>query len=130
MSTSAIVLIIDDDQSFRLSVAQVLAESGYQVLQAGDAKSAYDLLERLREQVNVVIVDLALPGISGFEVIGLLEKRAPQMKVIATSAIYKPPYLEVALELGAHLSMPKPTDPNEWVRIVSDALAASSAANG
>jgi DNA-binding NarL/FixJ family response regulator len=55
-----------------------------------------------------VIVDLNLPQVSGFEVIGALTRRKNPIGIMATTGVYRETYLEVARYLGAHVAVPKP----------------------
>jgi DNA-binding NarL/FixJ family response regulator len=70
----------------------------------------------------LVIVDLSLPKTSGFEVIGTVNRRAPHIRILATSGVYKEPYLESAVEIGAHSAIPKPANAAEWLSVVQNAL--------
>jgi two-component system response regulator AtoC len=116
------VLVIDDDSTFLGSVCSELRAAGYVALQAPDGLSAQRLMDRLQGAFDVAVIDLALPGISGFELIGLLRQRAPQVRVIATTGLYRPPYLEIAQEIGAHVVLPKPEKAETWVSVVHQAF--------
>ena len=65
----------------------MLNGAGYRVLQALDGNSAARILDELNGQIDLAIVDLSLPGINGFELIGAVTRRPNSMKVIATSAV-------------------------------------------
>ena len=102
------VLVIDDDARFLDAAERMLTEAGYEVLTAKDGNQAVDMLEKRHNQINLTIVDLALPGINGFEVIGSLSRRPNPIKVIATTAIYHDLQLQMAAALGAHAAIRKP----------------------
>ena len=104
----ATVLVIDDDVVFLDSVHQMLDALGYRILRASDGLSAMRLLEQHRELIDLAIVDLALPGMNGFEVIGAVARRPNSLKIIATTAVYKESQLEIAGALGAHAVLRKP----------------------
>jgi CheY-like chemotaxis protein len=117
------VLVIDDDIDFLDALQQMLAAPGYGVLRAQDGVSAIRLLEEHRELIDLAIVDLALPGINGFEIIGAVSRRPNSIKLIATTAVYKDSQLEVAGALGAHavIRKPRPGSPlpaAEWLDTV------------
>jgi two-component system response regulator AtoC len=122
------VLVIDDDTTFLRNVCAALQAAGYVALQASDGLSAQRLMDRLQGAFDVAVIDLALPGISGFELIGLLRERAPRVKVIATTGLYRPPYLEIAQEIGAHLALPKPESADTWVGVVQQAFHSANSA--
>jgi CheY-like chemotaxis protein len=123
------VLVIDDDVDFLDSVHQMLSASGYGVLRANDGPSAIRLLEEHRELIDLAIVDLALPGMNGFEIIGAVSRRPNSLKVIATTAVYRDSQLEVAGALGAHavIRKPAPGSPppaREWLSTVEKLIGA------
>jgi CheY-like chemotaxis protein len=117
------VLVVDDDPRFLNAAEHMLAEAGYYVLRATNGKQAVDVLEKKHSEIDLVIVDLALPDINGFELIGAISRRANQIKVIATSSVFKDPYLEMAGTLGAHASIRKspegvPLPESQWLETV------------
>jgi CheY-like chemotaxis protein len=117
------VLVVDDDLDFLDALHQMLAAPGYSVLRASDGTSAIRLLEEHRELIDLAIIDLALPGVNGFEIIGAVSRRPNSVKVIATTAVYKDSQLEVAGALGAHavIRKPRPGSPlpaADWLRTV------------
>jgi CheY-like chemotaxis protein len=127
----ATILVIDDDVAFLNSLDHMLARAGYQVLQAVDGTEAVRLLEEHRERIDVAIVDLALPGLNGFEIIGAVSRRPNKVKMIATTAVYKDAQLEVAGALGAHavIRKPAPGSPipeREWLDTVRKLIGAQA----
>jgi two-component system nitrogen regulation response regulator NtrX len=80
------ILIIDDDKAVRDSVRQRLEYGGaYQVL---DAPSGQDGLDRLgRESVDLVVLDIKMPGMDGFETLERIRKQNPAVPVIMLSAL-------------------------------------------
>lgn len=81
MTPTVDVLVVDDEESLRSSVADILRAAGYSVLEAEDGQAALDLLES--QQVSVILLDQRMPRRSGVEV--LKELPAPP-KVIMMSA--------------------------------------------
>lgn len=119
----ATVLIVDDDPKFLNAAEHMLVKAGYRVFRAADGKRAVDLLEKQHSEIEVAIVDLALPDINGFELIGAISRRANQIRVIATSCVFKDPYLEMAGTLGAHAAIRKspegmPLPESQWLETV------------
>ena len=70
-------------------------------------QEAVNVLEKRHADIDLTIVDLALPGVNGFELIGALS-RAAKSKIIATTAVYKDIHLEMSGTLGAHAAIRKP----------------------
>jgi CheY-like chemotaxis protein len=102
------ILVVDDDPSFLGETEKLLGGAGYRVLNAPDGNKAIRMLEELRSGIDLAIVDLSLPGMNGFELIGALSRRPNTVKIIATSGVYKDTQLEGATALGAHAAIRKP----------------------
>jgi CheY-like chemotaxis protein len=80
------ILVVDDDPSVRESVATSLMSAGYDVVVAEDGFRA---LSRLRNTLpDVVLSDLDMPGMSGFELLSVVRRRFPQISTVAMSGAY------------------------------------------
>lgn len=126
------ILLVDDDPVFLASVARMLVAAGYGVVQATDGVQAVGVLEKQHDEIALAIVDLALPGINGFEIIGAISRRPTAIKIIATTAIYKDVHFEMAETLGAHAAMRKPPEgkpipEREWLGTVRRLIGEPSA---
>jgi CheY-like chemotaxis protein len=84
--TKARLLIVDDEPSILMSMSLVLAEIGYPVRSAADGFSA--LLEIRQEAPDILVSDLNMPGMSGFELLSVVRRRYPAIKVIAMSGAF------------------------------------------
>jgi PAS domain S-box-containing protein len=80
------ILLVDDEEFLRRAVAKMLQARGFSVLEAGDGRMAVELFRAHAAQVDVVLLDLTLPGLSGQEVFAELKRVRPRVKVIVTSA--------------------------------------------
>jgi CheY-like chemotaxis protein len=87
MSTQkADLLIVEDDVSTRNSLSVILAESGYNVRATADGFSA---LVELRSVIpDILLSDLNMPGMSGFELLSVVRRRFPAIQVIAMSGSF------------------------------------------
>jgi DNA-binding response OmpR family regulator len=126
----ATILIVDDDPAFMSDLEKMLSAAGYQVLTASDGNTAVELLEKQRNEINLSIVDLGLPGINGFELIGAISRRAHSSKVIATTGIYKDIHLEMSETLGADAAIRKsaqgrPLPESQWLATVRQLVGSS-----
>jgi CheY-like chemotaxis protein len=129
------ILVIDDDPAFSEQLRHMLAGAGYEVLVAADGLEGVRLLEKQHRAIDLAIVDLSLPGINGFEIIGALSRRPNEIKIIATTGVYKPTHLEVAGTLGAHAVIRKPAEgaslpEKEWMGTIRQLLAAATRRSG
>lgn len=80
------VLVIDDEGAFRSAVAKMLRQKGFSVMEAGDGQTGVDLFRANAAQINVVLLDVTLPGLSSKRVLQELKKAKPTVNVIVTSA--------------------------------------------
>jgi CheY-like chemotaxis protein len=84
--TKCQILVVDDDQSVRESVAISLMAAGYDVVAAEDGFRA---LSQLKKKLpDLVLSDLDMPGMSGFELLSVVRRRFPQMSTVAMSGAY------------------------------------------
>ena len=74
------VLLVDDDTGVRAVTAEALRELGYEVLESGSGAAALDILDRTA--VDLMIVDLAMPGMSGAELASRVRAKWPAMPVL------------------------------------------------
>lgn len=81
------ILVVDDDDSIRECLAALLASHGYEVSTAEDGFDA--LLQLTREPPDVVISDLNMPGMSGFELLPVVRRTFPHTLLIAMSGAYE-----------------------------------------
>jgi len=80
------LLVVDDEPSLRTSLSLVLREVGYDVRSAGNGFSA---LSEIRNAVpDILISDLYMPGMSGFELLSVVRRRFPAIPVIAMSGAF------------------------------------------
>ena len=80
------LLIVDDDASICGSLSFILAESGYRVRSGSDGFSA--LVEMRNEIPDILVSDLNMPGMSGFELLSVVRRRFPAIQVIAMSGAF------------------------------------------
>lgn len=78
------ILVVEDDPSIRRGVLDVLEYAGYRTLEAADGHAGMELA--LRAQYRLLLLDLVLPGPSGFEILEALRRQRPGQAVIVLSA--------------------------------------------
>jgi len=117
----ATILLIDDDASIRMVFQVTLERAGYHVLTAEHGKHGLRLLEH--QAVDLIIVDIFMPELDGFELIPLLRESYPASKIIAISGVSgEGNYLDAARYLGAHDTLKKPFSPQELLDTVGAQL--------
>jgi DNA-binding response OmpR family regulator len=106
------VLLVEDEPSVGELVRGYLARNGYRVLWVRSGEEALSELER--HQLRIVILDIGLPGIDGFEVCRLMRNRS-QVPILMLTARDEEPDRIVGLEVGADDYLTKPFSPRELV---------------
>jgi CheY-like chemotaxis protein len=103
------VLVVDDDPSIRRMIVAALRRDGYVFHEAPNGKDALDVMRR--EHPNVVVLDLMMPVLSGWEVLQAreLEPDLKEIPVIAISA-NRAPEVATAADMGMCAFLPKPFD--------------------
>jgi two-component system, cell cycle sensor histidine kinase and response regulator CckA len=79
------ILLVEDESVVRQLVAEILESNGYAVLQAGDGPSALELLRRHTDDVDLLVTDVVMPGMSGPEVANAVSAMRPQTQVLYIS---------------------------------------------
>jgi PAS domain S-box-containing protein len=80
------VLLVEDEDTLRLSVSKMLRKKGFSVVEAGDGSQAVDLFRLNKDNVDVMLLDITIPGMSSREVLEEVGRTRPTVKVILTSA--------------------------------------------
>ena len=80
------ILIVDDELSIRTTLCHIFTELGYSVRSASDGFSALELIHELTP--NILLSDLNMPGMSGFELLSVVRRIHPTICVIATSGAF------------------------------------------
>lgn len=101
-------LLVDDHALFREGIAMLLAtlEPDVEVLEAGSCERALEMLE-YSTGIDIVLMDLQLPGMSGIEAIRLLRERYPDIPVVAVSSTEDKDVVLETLDAGAMGYIPK-----------------------
>jgi PAS domain S-box-containing protein len=79
------ILVVEDEPMVRSLTRQILEECGYQVIEAGSGKEALEICEQSDCQIDLLMTDLVMPGMSGRELAEKLKTILPQLKVLFTS---------------------------------------------
>src|SRR6267154_3464648 len=81
------ILVVDDQESVRATVSMLLAAHGYLVTMAEDG---FEALLRMKSKVpDLIVSDLNMPRMSGFELLSVVRRRFPQVLVVAMSGAYE-----------------------------------------
>lgn len=116
------VVLAEDRHDLRLLVRVVLEGAGIRVLgETGDGTTAVPLVADKRP--DVAVVDLALPGTEGPELVGLLRSRHPDLGIVVYSGSVEDGIADRVVELGADRFVAKGTPLEELVAVVREVAA-------
>ena len=114
------VLVVEDDDTIRVLMREVLTQQGHRVLESSDGSDAVAIAQC--ERADVVLLDLGLPGRDGFCVLADLQRELPEVPVLIVTAWDDTPSMTRALDGGAHDYLRKPFPRTELVARVEAAL--------
>jgi two-component system response regulator CpxR len=123
---SAVILIVDDDRDLADMLAEFIGNEGFQVVAAADGAAAMNTLAG--STVDLVILDVMLPGSSGFEVLREIRQSKPRLPVLMLTARGETIDRILGLELGADDYLAKPFDPRELAARIRAILRRTSGA--
>ncbi len=116
------ILLVDDEERFVAGLARVLGNRGHQVLTAEGGEAALKLLKS--EAVEVMVLDLKMPGMDGIATLRRAKEQKPQVEVILLTGHGDLAAARLAIELGAFDFLLKPCEIPELVEKIQ------AAANG
>jgi sodium-dependent dicarboxylate transporter 2/3/5 len=114
------LLIVDDEKNFRISLSQRLEMRGYDNIALGDGQEAVKIVRRDQE-IDVVILDRKMPGVSGEQVLQDIKQYRPEVQVIFLTGHGS---MESAMEVGrldAYTYLEKPCDLEKLIEVVESA---------
>ncbi|WP_437323165.1 response regulator [Sorangium sp. So ce381] len=114
------VLVIDDEEGMRVTLAASLELEGYEVVEARDGIHA---LELVRQQAfTLVISDIRMPGLNGVETFRELKRIQPELTVVLMTAFALEKLIEEAIAEGVYTVIHKPFSMDHLARIVARAV--------
>jgi DNA-binding response OmpR family regulator len=125
------LLVVDDEETARTSLGEILRLEGYQVETASDGEIAIRLIDQHLQQgtaYDLILLDLKMPGVDGLEVLRFITQLTPELAdlnrptVILLTAHGSLESAIEALRYGAHDYLIKPSSPDQIIKSVSQAL--------
>jgi PAS domain S-box-containing protein len=116
------ILLVDDEEFIRELGVDVLGQSGYTVLTASNGEQALEVYRREGERIDLVILDLIMPGMGGGKCLEGLLKIDPQAQVLIASGYSPDASTQGTLEAGAAAFINKPYDTKKLLDLVRKVL--------
>jgi DNA-binding response OmpR family regulator len=118
------VVIIDDDRSFVEAVSILLERRGYRAVGAFNGREGLARLQN--NHVDLGIIDVRLPDISGIEIAKEIRRTGAAPPIILISSDHRSEVSQACREAGARLFLPKPIGPAELLNAISDILGSGT----
>jgi CheY-like chemotaxis protein len=117
-----LVLVVDDEERMRTVVQDTLERFGYRVLLAANGAEAVALYAQNREQIAIVLTDMAMPVMDGPATIVALKSMNPNLKIIGSSGLPSDGDVAKAAGAGVKHFVPKPYTAETLLKILAEAL--------
>ncbi|MDH4070226.1 MAG: ATP-binding protein [Ignavibacteria bacterium] len=118
------ILLIEDEEMLSDLMKSTLELKGYRVLQAGDGIEALNILERPSISIDLIVTDLGLPKLGGWDLVKICRERNPETRIIVASGYFDPDASSATERSGADLFIQKPYRPEEVLRRIREVLDA------
>ena len=105
---SQTVLVVDDEEMVRSIAAQMLEKLGYRVIAAESGAEALELYEKHRTVIDLIILDMVMPGIGGSEVFDKIKQRDTNAKIILSSGYSRDSQANAIMSRGCDAFIQKP----------------------
>jgi CheY-like chemotaxis protein len=116
-SSASIVLFVEDEDPLRRAVSKMLGKRGVSVIEAGNGWAALDAIRDRNNSIDVLFLDITLPGASGREVLEEARRLRPEMRVIVTSA-YREEMAATSLQSTIEHFIRKPYRLDDVMRLI------------
>ncbi len=117
----ATILLADAERNYRLELRALLQREGYEVLDVGRLEEALNLLEQV--ELDLIIIDIRMPGLDGMQLLEILKQRRPPLPVITMTSYGTVEKAVEAMKLGAYDYIRKPFENRRLIGCVRRALA-------
>lgn len=116
------ILVIDDELIMREGCSRILSKEGWGVICAENGKQGLDEIQARLEKIDVILLDLMMPGMSGMEVLDHIQTIDPSLLVIVITGYATVELAVEAMKKGAYDFIPKPFTPDQLRIVVRRAL--------
>jgi two-component system cell cycle sensor histidine kinase/response regulator CckA len=116
------VLFVEDEKIILQALAAMITAQGYTVLTAEDGLEAVEIFRKMKDKIDLVIMDVGLPNMSGWDVYREMKKDKDNVKVIISSGYLDPAIKSEKILAGIKEFIQKPYDPNQILRSMRKVL--------
>ncbi|HWB87343.1 MAG TPA: PAS domain S-box protein [Bryobacteraceae bacterium] len=117
------VLVVEDETPLRQAIVKMLRKTGFEIFEAADGSSAIDLLRTGGSKMDVMLLDMTLPGASSHEIVAAAANAKPSIKVILTSAYSRERIAGAMSAPQIHSFVRKPFQLGDLLKIIRSSLS-------
>lgn len=121
-SQRGLVLVIDDEELIREAATDILEIEGLQVVTASDGRQGIELYRQRRQEIDVILLDLSMPGLSGYDTFRALQTIDPEVRVIVSSGYSESEAMRPFQGKGVAAFVQKPYDMNKLIEAILSQL--------
>jgi DNA-binding NtrC family response regulator len=117
------VLYVDDERAIVLLATRVLTRMGWDVVGYFEPIAALEDFRKRPSDFGVVVVDISMPGMSGFDLLHKLREVRPELRAVVTSGCLTAEDIQTAERLGNIKLVTKPSSIDAYIRLLTPVLA-------
>ncbi|HLG30265.1 MAG TPA: sigma 54-interacting transcriptional regulator, partial [Candidatus Brocadiales bacterium] len=121
MKPEALILVVDDEETIRLSLKEALSEEGHEVIEARNCEEAFKKIEEVLP--DLILADLRMPGMNGLTLLEKVKAKDPTMLMIVMTGYGTIDSAVEAMKLGAYDYLAKPFKLDHLKLVVAKALS-------
>jgi len=118
-----LILVVDDENLILRTVQKALERNGYRTVAAENGAIAVSILAERKEEISLVLTDLAMPIMDGPATIVAMKRIDPELPIVASSGIALDGRTSKAANAGVKYFIPKPYSEDNLLKIIQEALA-------
>ena len=116
------ILFVEDEEEIRVAMRQTLERKGYGVLEARDGEDAIAVYEREKNSIDVIVLDLGLPRLGGWDVLIHIRKNNPSVKAVVVSGYFDPNIKGKMKSIGVDQLLQKPYTAARLLRAIREIM--------
>jgi len=118
------ILVVDDEEFLRELAAENLVQFGYKPILAASGEEALEIYRQQKDTISLIVLDISMPGMGGFQCLPSLLELNPEVKVIMASGYFSDKLQKDPLRMGAKDYLNKPYTASQLARKIRNVLDA------
>lgn len=116
------VLVVEDNKTNQMIAEAILEQAGFKVSLADDGHMGYEFFQKYRQELDLILMDLHMPVLNGYESTSLIRKISPTIPIVAMTADAVTGVEEQCREAGINNYISKPFEPEQFIGTIRNVL--------